>query len=182
MRRSPRHTLFLIAVAILLCACTKKVPLYATATQLDGVHVKLHSAHISGDRIYVKSYLTNTSDAVVRVSRDGWALRLPSGETLPRSVGLTTRHNTYSIHPGAGHNVFVDFRKEDHDLSHVTEATLIVGGTGYGTDPQPRIAGEILLSITPQMTAPPQAASPEQNAPAQDAPEPSTEPASSAEH
>src|SRR5690606_16417501 len=40
------------------------------------------------------------------------------------------------------------FQKEDADLSHVTEASLIVGGISYGTDPTPHVAGEIPLSVT----------------------------------
>ena len=154
----------LVLLLLGISACGTKVRLYAEPSLLaGGVHVKVYDAYARGDRIYVKSYLTNTSSDVLRVDRDGWSLRLPSGEILPRSVGVTTRHDVYSLAPNEGHEVFVDFRKEGYDLSGIGQATLIVGGIGYGSDVQSRIAGEIPMSVTapaprPQLVGPPPAA------------------------
>lgn len=166
----------LAAAAPAAMGCGRDVPLYAPPAMLEGaVHVRVYKAYVKGDRIYVKSHVTNGGTAPIGIDRDGWALRLPSGEILPRSVGVTTRHNLYTLHPGERRDVFVDFRKEDVDLSYLTEASLIVGGIRYGTDPTPRVAGEIPLSVTvpaamyddappPTETAPPQVAQPPQAA------------------
>lgn len=150
MQSLTRRTL-LTAAPLLVLGCSKPVPLYASPTQLGGgVMVDVYRAYVDDDRIFVKSQVTNTSDVPIRISRDGWSLELPGGEVLPRSVGITTRHNTYTIAPGAGRDVFVDFRKEGVDLTTIGGATLIVAGVGLGDDPQPREVGPVKLSTTVQ--------------------------------
>ena len=138
-----------MALALPGTGCTRDVPLYAPPAALEGgLHVRIYKAYVKGDRIYVKSHVTNGGSVPIGIERDGWALRLPSGEILPRASGITTRHNIYTVNPGERRDVFVDFHKEDADLSHITEASLIVGGISYGTDPTPHVAGEIPLSVT----------------------------------
>ena len=178
------RSLFLLGVVLLaLVACSKRVPLYAAATTLpSGVHVRVHQAYIDDDRVYVKMWMMNGTQVPMRVDRDGMSLRLPDGQVLPRSVGVTTRHNVYDLAPGQGHDVFVDFRAT-RDLDMLSEATVILGGVSFGTDPTPRVAGELPLSTiyvqssAPVMTAPP--AAPADDAPA--APAPSAAPTSNAQ-
>jgi hypothetical protein len=141
--------LAIAALALTSAGCRRDVPLYAPPAALEGgLHVRIYKAYVTGDRIYVKSHVTNGGSVPIGIDRDGWALRLPSGEILPRSHGITTRHNIYTVAPGERRDVFVDFHKDDADLRYITEASLIVGGISYGTDPTPLVAGEIPLSVT----------------------------------
>jgi hypothetical protein len=136
-----------ILAVIGLLSCTK-VQLYGAPTTLEGnVHVKIVDAYARGERIYVETYVSNGSDEPIRVDRDGWTLRLGTGETLSRSVGVTTQHDIYTIAPGAGRDVHVDFRKEGGDFTRIKAAWLIVAGIGYGKDVTPRVAGEVALSV-----------------------------------
>lgn len=165
-----------LVLAALVAGCSRRVMLYAApATLPSGVHVRLQQAYIDDERLFVKMWVMNATQVPIRVDRDGMSLRLPTGEVLPRSSGVTTRHNVYDVAPGQGHDVFVDFRAS-RDLDDIAEATVILGGISFGADPMPRVAGELPLSTAyvqssaPVMTAPP--APPAQEEPAAPAPAP----------
>jgi hypothetical protein len=64
---------------------------------------------------------------------------------LPRAGSI---HNVYTLPPGAGHEVFVDFRDPGRDMRLNNGASLIVGGISFSTDPRPRVVGEIPLVPT----------------------------------
>jgi hypothetical protein len=164
----PLSVLALILLA-LVAGCSKRVMLYAAPTTLpSGVHVRVQQAYVDDERLYVKMWLMNGTQTPIHIDRDGMSLRLPSGEVLPRSSGVTSRHNVYAVAPGQGHDVFVDFRAS-HDLGPLQEATVILGGISFGTDPTPRVAGELPLSTVytpssepaPVMTAPPEGPAPQ---------------------
>jgi hypothetical protein len=54
----------------------------------------------------------------------------------------------YTLPPGGGHEVFVDFRDPGNDMRLNNGAALIVGGISFSTDPRPRVVGEIPLVPT----------------------------------
>jgi hypothetical protein len=178
MMRSLRSLVFVgLTLGALSAGCGKHVQLYAMAPTLSAsVQVRLKEADISGDRVYVKMYMTNTSGDVLHIDRDGMSLRLPNGQVLPRSVGKTTMHKPYDVPPGQGHDVFVDFRA-DHDLADINGATVILGGCSIGSEAA-HVIGELPLSTTYQ-NAPPPAADPAAPAPA--APPGSSAPAAPAQ-
>jgi predicted small lipoprotein YifL len=145
----------LLFAALLLPACGSRVPLYAPqATLASVVQVRTFEAFAHGDRIFVKTVITNISGQPIVIDRDGFALKLPGGEVLPRSSGTTTQHKPYMLAPGEPHEVFVDFRAA-HDLDRVPSALLVVGGITVGAEPMPRVVGEIPLSQAPMAPPPP---------------------------
>jgi hypothetical protein len=155
--------LMLLALAV---GCSQRVPLYgAAATFPSGVHVRVYEAYISGDRLYVKMWMMNTTALPITIDRNGMALKLPGGQVLGRSVGVTTQHRPYILAGGQGREVFVDFRS-DGGFEGLTGANVVVGGISFGQDPTPRIVGELPLSTTyvqseqPVMTAPPAGGAP----------------------
>jgi predicted small lipoprotein YifL len=136
----------LIAVALAAAACGARVPLYAPQAVLaSAVQVRTFDAYAVGDRIYARTIVVNLSPQPIIVDRDGFALKLPSGEELPRSSGTTTQHRPYPLAPGQGREVFVDFHAT-HGLEATPSALLVVGGITFGADPVPRVVGEIPLS------------------------------------
>jgi hypothetical protein len=156
-----RRLAFLIALLSLLSligGCSSRVPLYAPPQSLpSGVFIKVTQAYARGDRIYVETWMMNATQGPIGVDRDGFALRLSDGRVLPRSSGTFTRHTPYQLAPGVGRQVNVDFRSDD-GFDGIASATLIVGGVSFGTDPMPRVAGEVALSTTyvpPTQAAPP---------------------------
>jgi hypothetical protein len=116
-----------------------------SATLQSGTQVNFQDAWVEEDLFKVKVWVANLSPAFMNVSRDGWALRLPDGRVLRRAVGTFTTHNLYSLPPGGGHEVFVDFRDPGNDMRHIPTASLIVGGISFSTDPRERVVGEIPL-------------------------------------
>ena len=115
------------------------------ATLQSGTQVNFQESWVSDGKFMVKMWVQNLSQAVMFVSRDGFALRLPDGRVLPRAGSI---HNVYTLPPGAGHEVFVDFRDPGRDMRLNNGASLIVGGISFSTDPRPRVVGEIPLVPT----------------------------------
>jgi hypothetical protein len=116
-----------------------------SASLQSGTQVNFQDAYVDEERFQVKVWVANMSPAFMNLSRDGWALRLPDGRVLRRAVGITTLHNIYSIPPGGGHEVHVDFRDPGRDMRQIQMASLIVGGISFSTDPRERVVGEIPL-------------------------------------
>jgi hypothetical protein len=146
-----RARVLLLAGCVALAGCAKREQLYAAPVTLAGnVRVQVYDVYGRGERIYVKSTVANDSGARIVVDRDEWALRLPTGEVLRRSIGLTTQHIPYTLEPGTQRTVYVDFRKEGADLGRMADGSaLIVGGIGFGTDPTPRVIGEVAIGSHP---------------------------------
>jgi hypothetical protein len=140
----------ILGAALLLLAACARVPFFAPeATLANVVQVRTFDAFARDERLYVRTVITNVSSAPIVIDRDGFALKLPSGEVLPRSSGTTTQHRPYPLPPGASHEVFVDFRSP-YALDTIAGAVLVVGGITVGAEPTPRVLGEIPLSRTPQ--------------------------------
>ena len=157
--------LLLALVALLslsLGACADKIPLQAKAAMQmeDGVHVELVNAYFQGDKIYVTAYLHNNGAETLRVDRDGWIVKLPTGENLDRSVGLTSGTDFIILGPNMGREVDVDFKADGYDLSGLTSVTLIVGGIMVGESSTPFVVGEMELvrGSAPRGTSAPAAA------------------------
>jgi hypothetical protein len=118
------------------------------ATLQSGTQVNFQDAWVTDGIFKVKLWVQNLSQAFMNVDRDGFALRLPDGRVLRRAIGTFTTHNIYTMPPGGGHEVFVDFRDPGHDMRLNNGASLIVGGISFSTDPRPRVVGEIPLVPT----------------------------------
>jgi hypothetical protein len=118
------------------------------ATLQSGTQVNFQDAWVGEGIFKVKLWVQNLSQAFMMVDRDGFALRLPDGRVLRRASGVFTQHVPYSLPPGGGHEVFVDFRDPGHDMRQINAASLIVGGISFSTDPRPRVVGEIPLVPT----------------------------------
>ena len=143
-----RRLLLLFALSTLLCgACADKIPLQAKAAMQmeEGVHVELVEAYFQGNTIYVSAYLQNNGAETLRVDRDGWIVKLPTGENLYRRVGVTTGTDFYILGPNMGREVDMDFKAEDYDLSGLTSVTLIIGGIMVGESSTPFVVGELEL-------------------------------------
>lgn len=122
-------TIILLAMALLIVAsgCGRKRPMYARPAQLAGqVNVDPYRVYVRGPRIYVETNVSNHGMQPIVVSRDAWALRLPSGEVLDRSTGVTSTHTPYTIQPGETRRVFVDFMKEGINLVEAADGVVLV--------------------------------------------------------
>jgi hypothetical protein len=154
--------LVLLALAFASSGCVR-VGLFAPPTTLGGVlQVRTFDAYARGDKVWVKTYVTNVSPQPIMVDRDGWSLKLPGNLVLPRASGTTTQHRPYMLPPGAGHEVFVDFQGP-MDLDTLPQVTLVVGGVTVGNEPAPRVIGEIPLSqvaVAAEAPPPPPGAAP----------------------
>jgi len=147
-----RLSLTLVAAGALLAAafgCGDGIPgklKYAAPPQAmlqSGVSVTFQWADVSAGRVMVHTFVTNMSNQMMMVNRDGWALRLPDGRILQRR-GENQR--PYFIAPGQGHEVFVKFDEPGVDLRSAQTVSLIVGGISFGNDPTPRVVGELPLT------------------------------------
>jgi hypothetical protein len=141
------------AAALALSACRAGLPgkiAFAGQNALlqSGTQVNFQEAWVAENIFKVRLFVQNLSQTVMFVDRDGFQLRLPDGRVLGRASGMTTVHKPYSLPPGSGHEVFVDFRDPGNDMRLYTGAALIVGGISYATDPRPRVVGEVPLVPT----------------------------------
>ena len=118
------------------------------ATLQSGTQVNFQDAWVTDEIFKVKLWVQNLSQAFMMVDRNGFALRLPDGRVLQRAHGTFTTDNIYTLPPGGGHEVFVDFRDKPRDMRLNNAASLIVGGISFSTDPRPRVVGEIPLVPT----------------------------------
>jgi hypothetical protein len=108
-----------------------------------GVSVTFKLTHADEEDMKVRVIVTNMSNQVMMVNRDGFALRLPDGRILQRRGSM---HEPYILQPGAMHDVNVDFHENGLDMRTVQTASVIVGGISYTSDPMPRDVGELPLS------------------------------------
>lgn len=152
MNRSLRRlSLAAIASTLLLGAafgCGRPDLRFAAPPQAllcGGVSVTFQRADADDDSLMAKFFITNYSDQVMFVNRDGFGLRLPTGQVLQRRG---VNHTPYRIEPGQGHEVWVKFAERGFDANRLAAASVIVGGISYGNDPIPRVAGEIPLTAT----------------------------------
>jgi hypothetical protein len=141
------------ALTLALSACRAGLPgkiAFAGQSALlqSGAQVNFQEAWVAENIFKVRLFVQNLSQAVMIIDRDGFQLRLPDGRVLGRASGMTTLHTPYSLPPGSGHEVFVDFRDPGNDMRLYSGAALVVGGISFSTDPRPRVVGEIPLVPT----------------------------------
>lgn len=136
-----------LACAIALVGCGPDLPgkvayVGQSAMLQSGCQVNFQDAWARSGEVKVKLWVANMSQAFMLVNRDGFALRTADGRVLRRAGGV---HNIYTLPPGGGHEVFVEFRDPGYDLRTNNGMSLIVGGIAYSTDPRERVVGEIPL-------------------------------------
>ncbi len=112
-----------------------------SATLQSGVMVTFLDAY-GDDELTVKLQVTNMTQAHMMVNRDEFGLRLPDGRVLRRAGGV---HGMYVLPPGGSHLVFVKFVDPGRNWRTLTQASVVVGGISFSTDPRPRVVGEIAL-------------------------------------
>jgi hypothetical protein len=127
----------------------KRIALMGTSATLQaGCQVNFQDAWVREKDIRVKLWVANMSQAFMMIDRDGFGMRLGDGREI-RRVGAV--HNVYTLPPGGGHAVFVDFRDPGTDMRTHQNVSLIVGGISFSTDPRPRVVGEVpLVQAGPQ--------------------------------
>jgi hypothetical protein len=116
-----------------------------SATLQSGVQVNFQDAWAHAGETKVKLWVANMTQAFMQVNRDGFALRLPDGRVVPRTGAV---HNIYTLPPGGGHEVIVEFRDPGYDMRANQQFSLIVGGISFNTDPRVRAVGEVPLVAT----------------------------------
>ena len=137
----------LLVLALAVAGCGPDLPgkvafVGQSAALQNGVQVNFQDAWARKGEVKIKLWVANLSQAFMMVNRDGFALRLADGRVVPRAGSV---HNIYTLPPGGGHEVFVEFKDPGNDLRMNNGMSLIVGGISYSTDPNPRVAGEIPL-------------------------------------
>jgi hypothetical protein len=139
------------------------------------IYVKVKEAYIMGGRVWVKTWMKNQTKQSIIIDRDGMQLRLDDGEVLERSSGSTTQHTPYQVAAGIGRDVHVDFQADPKKLQTIKKAWLVLGGIMIGDSVEPKVVGELELTIT-EVPQPGASADAESSA----EPASSSEPASSA--
>jgi len=142
-----RKLLGVLMVAGALAGCGPDLPnkvafVGQSATLQSGCQVNFQDAWAREKEVKVKLWVSNMSQAFMMIDRDGFALRLADGRVVRRQGAV---HNMYTLPPGGGHEVFVDFRDPGFDMRTNQGVSLIVGGIAFSTDPRPRVVGEIPL-------------------------------------
>ena len=136
-RLARRATLFALVVGLLPLAasgCGGRDIRFAAPPQAllcGGVSVTFQRAEADNHSLLAKFYVTNYSDQVMIVNRDGFGLRLPTGQVLSRRG---YNQVPYRIAPGQGHNVWVKFEERGFAANRVVAASVIVGGISYAND------------------------------------------------
>jgi hypothetical protein len=141
-----------------LAGCAKRVPLQAPVAFFpSGVYVRVNSAFIDGDRVYVELRMMNGAKVPIYVNLDGMGLRLPDGRVLRRAAmagrdryGPTserTAQSYHSIRRGFARTWSLEFVAPG-GAQALAPVTLIVGGVSFGTDPTPVVVGDLLLTRT----------------------------------
>jgi hypothetical protein len=133
------------ALAAAAFGCGSEVRFVAPpqAMLAGGVSVTFQRAETEDEALEVRLWMMNLTDQMMIVNRDGFALRLPTGQILQREG---ERHEPYLIPPGAGRNVTVRFEAKGFEASKLPSASVIIGGISYQNDPMPRVVGEIPLT------------------------------------
>lgn len=136
-----------LAGAAALGGCASKIFLSgAEGVVGDTLLVRVKDAWVTGERVYVRTWMKNQTDEVVTIDRDGMQLRLADGTVLDRSSGKTTQHTPYSLSPGMGHDVYVDFRGDPDALASMKECWLVVGGILVGKASAAKSIGDVRLT------------------------------------
>ncbi len=115
---------FLVLFAtVALFACTKSY-LRAETAQAEGVVVQPLQVWIGGQKLWVRVTVANEGSEPIVVDRDQVVARLPSGQTIGRSVGKTSLHGAYFIPPHTSHLVYVEFEEQGFDWDAVPRAVI----------------------------------------------------------
>ena len=142
-------TVTLSAVGLSSVGCGVRVPLAAPEQVVgNAIFVRVKEAYVSGDRIYVKTWMKNQTDQVITIDRDGMQLKLEGGAVLDRSSGKTTQHTPYSVGPGVGRDVHVDFRGDADTLATMNKCWLVLGGIMVGKETAGKSVGEVELTVS----------------------------------
>jgi hypothetical protein len=142
-------TTALTVVGLSSAGCGTRVPLAAPEQVVgDALFVRVKEAYVVGDRVYVKTWMKNQTDQVMTIDRDGMQLKLEGGAILDRSSGKTTQHTPYSVAPGVGRDVHVDFRGDADTLQTMDRCWLVLGGISVGKETAGKSVGELELKVS----------------------------------
>lgn len=141
--------LALSTIGLSSVGCGTRVPLAAPEQVVgNAVFVRVKEAYVIGDRVYVKTWMKNQTDQPITIDRDGMQLKLESGAVLDRSSGKTTQHTPYSVAPGTGRDVHVDFRGDADTLATMNKCWLVLGGIMVGKETTGKSVGEVELKVS----------------------------------
>lgn len=108
---------------VMLFTCTKSY-LHAETAQAEQVVVQPLQVWIGGHKLWVRVNVANEGSEEILVDRDRVVARLPSGQTVGRSVGSTSLHGAYVIPPHASHLVYVEFEETGFDWDTVPQTII----------------------------------------------------------
>jgi hypothetical protein len=141
-----RTLLGLAVVGLALAACRKKTYYAPTAELAQGVHVRVLHAYVRRDKFVVKAYVTNGSGQPMRVNRDLWSLRLPTGTVVPAN---SSRSNLFEIPPGQSREIETHYEARNDEFDGLANASVVIAGVFIGADPNPQVVGEVPMSQQP---------------------------------
>ncbi|HSQ62100.1 MAG TPA: hypothetical protein VLM85_02760 [Polyangiaceae bacterium] len=121
MIRYVRLLALLSLFALLACA---KHYFHADTAEYEGITVQPTLVVASGDKLWVRTTVTNSGTQPIVVNRDAIVARLPSGMVVGRAMGTTTIHEPYFIAGGMSHEVNVEFHEAGFDWHVVPQATI----------------------------------------------------------
>ncbi|MEJ7733073.1 MAG: hypothetical protein WKG00_28235 [Polyangiaceae bacterium] len=163
----------LCALAMLLAgACSAgRRQLFAPQVMMGELFVRVHEVDVDDRRVRVKLTVENHGALAMRIDRAGLALRLPDG----RFLAPLSSSSLYQVDPGEDQRIHVDFTS-DEAAAHAQQATLVIGGVRFASDPYPRAVGELPLSYDPAIARQTLGAIPLPPSPAAPAPAPQPRP------
>jgi hypothetical protein len=148
VRRAVSRVVLVVVVAGASAAVSgcraRREPLYGHATVVsDALLVSVTDAHVSGERVVVKTWLQNQTGRPVIIHRDALSLRLADGRVLPGPRGGRASRPLV-IPPGKGRAVRLGFRTDGETDVH--SARLLLSGVFVQGESKAREVGEVALS------------------------------------
>jgi hypothetical protein len=74
-----------------------------------GITIQPIEVYATSRKLYVRTTLVNQTAATVTINRGGITATLPTGQTIPRSVGTYSIEVPYTVPPGGSHAIHFDF-------------------------------------------------------------------------
>jgi hypothetical protein len=115
----------LLLVSSLTLACGGGGKHFWSAQPVSGpITIQPQEIWAHGGKLWVRTMVTNGTQAPINIDRDQVVARLPNGAVAHRAAGAYTLHAPYMVPPGGVHEVYVEFGAEAGPWRDVPSAQI----------------------------------------------------------